>query len=65
MIKETRFLETPSFRAIALPDMPALLKLLTSNLRAQAPGVWFWSLPCHPHTGQVRGCRFNSNCLTT
>jgi len=65
MIKETRFLETPSLRAISLPVMPALLKLLTSNLRAQALGVWFWILPCHPHTGQVPGRRFNSNRLTT
>jgi hypothetical protein len=69
VVKEIRFLETPSLRAISLAGMPALLKLLISNLRAQTLGVWPCILPCHPHTGQVAvGSRFRrstSNRLTT
>jgi len=64
-VKKTIFLETPSLRAISLAGMPALLKLLSSNLRAQTLGVCLSILPCHPHTGQVPGRRFNSNRLTT
>jgi hypothetical protein len=65
VVKKTIFLETPSLRAISLAGMPALLKLLSSNLRAQMLGVWLSILPSHPHTGQVQGPRFNSNRRTT
>jgi len=54
LLKSISLLETPSFRAIACGDMPASLRLLPSNLRAQAIGACLESLlPCIPHTGQV------------